>query len=316
MKEIIPIVCLMGPTASGKTQLAVQLVQQFPFEIISVDSAMVYREMNIGTAKPTADILKIAPHRLIDIRDPKEIYSTAQFCEDAWQAIADIAAQGKIPLLVGGTMMYFRSLQQGLSILPRADIHIRENISNEAKKMGWAALHEQLKKIDVHAAERIHPNDSQRIQRALEVYQLTGKNLTTWQQEGKLSHAYQVYNIAIAPSERAVLHERIAKRFTEMLRLGFVDEVKKLYERGDLSLDLPSIRSVGYRQIWEYFLGKYTFDEMCERGIIATRQVAKRQLTWLRHWKDEVKWFESEDEKLFSKVVSHLTELNNTDLVI
>lgn len=310
MKENFPLIFLMGPTASGKTDLAVKLVQTFPCEIISVDSAMVYRGMDIGTAKPTADILKIAPHRLIDIRDPSEAYSTAQFCQDAWREIADIVARGKIPLLVGGTMLYFKSLQQGLSTLPSADQTIRAEISQDAEKLGWPALHERLAKIDPDAAKRIHPHDSQRIQRALEVFALTGKSLSAWQQQGKLTHAYEICQLALAPQARSVLHDRIAKRFAHMLELGLVNEVQKLYERGNLSLNLPSMRSVGYRQVWEYFEGKYTFDEMCERSVIATRQFAKRQLTWLRHWPD-LTWFDSEDQNIFFKVTEFLKQSLN-----
>lgn len=283
------IFCLMGPTASGKTDLAVQLVQQFPFEIISVDSAMVYRGMDIGTAKPDEEILKIAPHRLIDIRDPAEPYSAAQFCEDAWREIEDIFANGKIPLLVGGTMLYFRALQKGLSELPSADPKLRAKLNAEAEEKGWPALHERLLKVDPTAAQRIHPHDSQRLQRALEVYELTGKNLSTWQQNTRASlDDFQIINFALFPQNRKILHERIALRFKKMLEIGFIDEVKKLFARGDLNLDMPSIRSVGYRQVWEFLLGNYSYDEMQEKGIIATRQLAKRQLTWLRSWPDVI----------------------------
>lgn len=301
------IICLMGPTASGKTQLAVQLAQHYPVEIISVDSAMVYRGMDIGTAKPHAEILRIAPHRLIDFRDPKEAYSAAQFREDALREINEIIARGKIPLLVGGTMLYFRALQEGLSDLPAADDTLRKKIMHAAEEQGWAALHAQLATVDSVAAQRIHPNDSQRIQRALEVYELSGKNLTTWQQEsGEPLAGYQIYNIAIAPNDRSVLHERIARRFQQMLAEGLVDEVKQLMARGDLTLSTPSMRAVGYRQVWEYLQGMLTYDQMCERGIIATRQLAKRQLTWLRSW-PEIQWFDSEAVDLYSQVEKYLT---------
>ena len=298
----VPVICLMGPTGSGKTQLAVRLVQEFPMQIISVDSAMVYRDMNIGTAKPDAETLALAPHRLIDIRDPADAYSAAQFRDDALREIENSIAQKKIPLLVGGTMLYFRALQQGLSDLPSADVDIRKKIIEQAAVSGWGCLHAELEKIDPEAAARIHPHDTQRIQRALEVYQLTGKNLTSWQQDGgDLTANYQFYNLAIAPSDRAILHERIAVRFIQMLKDGLVDEVKKLQERGDLSLDTPSMRSVGYRQVWQYLSGDLSDDEMQERGIIATRQLAKRQLTWLRSWPN-VQWFDGEATDLYQKV--------------
>jgi tRNA dimethylallyltransferase len=301
------IICLMGPTASGKTQLAIDLVQQFPFEIISVDSAMVYRGMDIGTAKPTSDILKIAPHRLLDIRDPKEAYSAAQFCEDAVREIEDIFSHGKIPLLVGGTMLYFRALQRGLSDLPSANPEIRAQLNSESVALGWPALHERLRNIDPIAAKRIHPHDSQRIQRALEVYMITGKNLTAWQQqEGSFSANYFIQNIAVSPSDRSILHERIEKRFHQMLQAGFLAEAKNLFDRGDLNLDTPAIRSVGYRQAWEYFLGNYSYEMFQEKSIIATRQLAKRQLTWLRHWSSPVEWFDSQSDGLFEKVIENL----------
>ena len=301
-----PIICLMGPTASGKTQLSVKLVQQFPFEIISVDSAMVYRGMDIGTAKPTDDILKIAPHRLIDIREPENAYSAAQFRQDALREIHAILAQDKIPLLVGGTMLYFRALQQGLSDLPSADENIRKKISAKAIESGWPALHDYLTKIDPIAAARIHPHDSQRISRAVEVYELTGKNLSTWQEEsGEALAGYQICNIAIAPSNRAILHTRIAERFKHMLAEGFIEEVKKLYARGHLTEAMPAMRSVGYRQVWHYLEGKLTFAEMQERGIIATRQLAKRQLTWLRSWPNVI-WFDSEMQGLYDHIASYL----------
>jgi tRNA dimethylallyltransferase len=296
------IICLMGPTAAGKTPLAVQLVQQFPFEIVSVDSAMIYRGMDIGTAKPTSGVLKIAPHRLIDIRDPAEVYSAGQFREDALREIDDIIAHGKIPLLVGGTMMYFRVLQQGIARLPQADKKLRDALQLQADTEGWEALHAKLTVIDPDAAARIHTRDGQRIQRALEVFMLTGKTITAWHAEdtSPLSN-YQVFNLAIAPTERASLHERIALRFWQMMEMGFMDEVRGLYQRGDLHPDLPSIRSVGYRQGWEHLSGHLTYEEMCEKTIAATRQLAKRQLTWLRSWPD-VEWFDTHDANLFAQV--------------
>lgn len=297
----------MGPTAAGKTQLAVELVRRFPFVIVSVDSAMVYRGMTIGTAKPSAEILKIAPHRLIDIRDPAESYSAAQFCTDAMREIAEIFSQGKIPLLVGGTMMYFRALQQGLAELPSADIDLRKKMNAEADASGWPALHARLRSVDPVAAARIHPHDSQRIQRALEVYELTGKGLSVWQAENqKFPLSYQIYNLAVAPKDRAILHERIAKRFHTMLEEGFLDEVRQLFVRENLTLEMPSIRSVGYRQAWEFLAGRLSYEEMIEKGIAATRQLAKRQLTWLRSWPDVV-WFDSEDNLLVDNVVQYLS---------
>ncbi len=300
----------MGPTAAGKTQLAVDLVKHFPFEIISVDSAMIYRGMDIGTAKPSATILKMAPHRLIDILDPAESYSAAQFRDDAVREINDILQRGKIPLLVGGTMLYFSTLQKGLSELPSADPEIRAAITQEANEIGWAALHERLASIDSAAGKRIHPNDTQRIQRALEVFMMTGKSLSDWQESGNIDlPQYEIFNLAVAPSDRAVLHERIEMRFREMLREGFLEEVKKLFSRGDLTLQMPSIRSVGYRQAWEYLLGNLTFEEFQERGVIATRQLAKRQLTWLRSWPEEIMWLESLDENKFEKACEFLRVL-------
>jgi len=304
----------MGPTASGKTALAVNLLQHFPMEIVSVDSAMVYRTMDIGTAKPDAATLAKAPHRLIDIRDPLDAYSAAQFRDDALQEIKQIIQQKKIPLLVGGTMLYFRALQQGLSDLPSADQSVRKKITEQAAQSGWDKLHDDLLKIDPLAAARIHPHDAQRIQRALEVYLLTGKNLTTWQEENDTSlHRYTFYNFAIAPLDRSVLHARIAARFTQMLDEGLIDEVKKLRARGDLTLETPAIRSVGYRQVWEYLSGHYTYQEMQERGIIATRQLAKRQLTWLRSWPDMI-WFDSEATDLYEQVSIAMDNLFRHDI--
>lgn len=302
----IPVVCLMGPTASGKTDMAIHLVQHFPFEIISVDSAMVYRGMDIGTAKPGPEVLRIAPHRLINIRDPGDAYSAAQFRVDALHEIQDIFSHGKWPLLVGGTMMYFHALQQGIAVMPSADVELRKRLSVEAAQIGWLAMHKRLESVDPVAAARIHPHDSQRIQRALEVYTLTGKNLTTWQNEQAESGIdFQIHNLIMAPLDRAILHSRIAERFTAMLEAGLTDEVKKLFDRVDLSLETPSIRSVGYRQVWEYLQGKYTLEEMREKGIIATRQLAKRQLTWLRSWPDAT-WFDSEAKDLLLQILSFL----------
>lgn len=301
------ILCLMGPTASGKTPLAIALAAHFPVNIISVDSAMVYRGMDIGTAKPDAETLKLAPHRLIDLIDPVEAYSAGRFCQDALNEIKATHAEGRIPLLVGGTMMYFRSLLQGIAGMPSADADIRANLEERAQSAGWEALHAELAGIDPIAAKRIHPNDSQRIQRALEVYLISGKTITEWQQQdtSPLSDM-RVHCMAIAPRERAVLHARIAQRFDAMLQQGFLDEVRALYARGDLSPAMPSIRSVGYRQAWSYLAGEIDQATMREQAIIATRQLAKRQLTWLRSWPD-VSWFETDSPTLVESVVAHLT---------
>jgi tRNA dimethylallyltransferase len=302
----LPVICLMGPTAAGKTQLAVELVTRYPFEIISVDSAMVYRDMDIGTAKPDAATLAIAPHALINICDPKDAYSGAQFCLDAQAAIAKCHQAQKIPLLVGGTMMYFHLLQNGLAIMPTADAACRAEIFAQAQELGWPAMHAKLVEIDPVAAMRIHPHDAQRLQRALEVFALTGKNLTTWHADTDPTNtSNQFINIALIPADRKILHTRIAARFQQLIDLGLVHEVQKLFARGDLNLETPAIRAVGYRQVWQYLQGELSYDEMIERGIIATRQLAKRQMTWLRRW-PELKVFDSEEADLVLKVGSYL----------
>lgn len=280
MKPIV--ICLMGHTASGKTNYAVELVQKFPFEIISVDSSMIYRGMDIGTAKPDQKTLAIAPHRLIDIRDPAEPYSVGQFCQDATKEIEEIISQGKIPLLVGGTMLYFHALQQGLSELPEANFEIRESIHQTAEKIGWPAMHAKLLLIDPVAAQRIHPNDTQRISRALEIYEITHQPWTQFIEKRKNYLPYPFVNLGMWIEDREALRQRIEKRFDAMLDQGWIEEVKKLFERSDLSESTPSMRSVGYRQIWLYLKGELTFDAMREKGIIATCQLAKRQMTWMR----------------------------------
>ncbi|EMA2448962.1 tRNA (adenosine(37)-N6)-dimethylallyltransferase MiaA [Vibrio fluvialis] len=285
---------LMGPTASGKTDLAIRLRQKFPVEIISVDSALIYKGMDIGTAKPDQDELALAPHRLIDILDPSEAYSAADFRCDALREMQAIVEQGKIPLLVGGTMLYYKALLEGLSPLPAADPEIRQQIEQEAQQLGWAALHEQLRQIDPISAGRIHPNDPQRLSRALEVYRISGKTLTELTQTKGEALPFRVKQFAIAPKERAELHRRIELRFEKMVEAGFEDEVKALYARKDLHPDLPSIRCVGYRQMWDYLDGNCTLDEAIFRGICATRQLAKRQITWLRSW-DDLTWLDSEN---------------------
>ncbi|MCW8943729.1 MAG: tRNA (adenosine(37)-N6)-dimethylallyltransferase MiaA [Sedimenticola sp.] len=293
MKSLPPAIFLMGPTASGKTALAIDLVQKLPCDIISVDSALVYRGMDIGTAKPDAAELALAPHRLIDICDPGEAYSAARFSEDALREMAEITAAGRLPLLVGGTMLYFRALEFGLSTLPEANPDVRSQLEQEANQVGWEQMHQQLSEVDPESGARIHQNDPQRIQRALEVYRITGQPMSKLQQQaGDYQLPYQPIKLARAPNDRAVLHERIAKRFEIMVQQGFEAEVRQLLEREDLSPQTPSMRSVGYRQMIQYVKGELSKQEMIERGIIATRQLAKRQFTWLRsypgvHWLDE-----------------------------
>ncbi len=289
----LPCIFLMGPTASGKTDLAVSLVKHLPCEIISVDSAMVYQGMNIGTAKPSTEILAQAPHRLIDIRDPSETYSVGQFCNDAHAEIQKIQSAGRIPLLVGGTMLYFHSLQQGLSELPPANSQIRHRLNSEAAQIGWLAMHQRLAEIDPQAAQRIHPNDTQRIQRALEVYEVSGYTITAWYAKSPTQEwSLPTIKLIVAPAQRLMLHAKIAERFHAMLEQGLIEEVRALFERGDLNPDLPSMRCVGYRQVWQYLAGELDYDNLSEKAIIATRQLAKRQMTWLRtqtdaHWFDE-----------------------------
>ncbi len=284
----------MGPTASGKTDLAIRLRQKYPVEIISVDSALIYKGMDIGTAKPNAHELALAPHRLIDILEPSEAYSAADFRRDALLAMHDITAQGKIPLLVGGTMLYYKALLEGLSPLPAANPEIRQQIEQEALAHGWGQLHDQLQTIDPVSAVRIHPNDPQRLSRALEVYRISGKTLTELTQTKGESLPFRVKQFAIAPKERAELHRRIELRFEKMIEAGFEEEMKALYARNDLHPDLPSIRCVGYRQMWDYLDGNCTLEEAVYRGICATRQLAKRQITWLRSW-DDLTWLDSEN---------------------
>ncbi|MGH1471758.1 MAG: tRNA (adenosine(37)-N6)-dimethylallyltransferase MiaA [Cellvibrionaceae bacterium] len=300
-----PVIFLMGPTAAGKTDLAIELVEKIPVDVISVDSTMVYRELNIGSAKPTPEELLKAPHQLIDIRDPSEPYSASEFCDDALSAIRRSHENNRIPLLVGGTMMYFNVLLEGMADMPSADAEVRRVIEVAAKQEGWPALHQQLKNIDPETAASLHPNHSQRISRALEVYKLTGKTMTQLRREQHDSPASQaksflnqfsVKQFAIGPRNRAVLHDRIKRRFHKMIENGFEQEVVSLRERGDLHLDLPAIRAVGYRQMWEYLQGQSSHDEMVEKGIAATRQLAKRQLTWLRKW-ESLRWLYTEDEQ-------------------
>lgn len=273
----------MGPTASGKTDLAVQLVERYPFDIISVDSAMVYRDMDIGTAKPDPNVRAQAPHRLIDICDPAEAYSAARFRRDALVEIAAIHAVGRIPLLVGGTMLYFRALQYGLSALPEADSEIRRRLHDRLRVDGLPELYAELQQVDPDSAQRIHANDPQRVLRALEIFMAAGEPMSSIiARSGGDRLPYDILKLALLPDDRKILHDRIERRFHRMLDSGFVNEVRSLHRRDDLNLDKPSMRTVGYRQIWQYLDGGITYNAMIERGIVATRQLAKRQLTWLR----------------------------------
>ena len=288
--EKLPVIFIMGPTASGKTDLAIALRHHLPVELISVDSALVYRGMDIGSAKPTQQELLEAPHKLIDIRDPSQPYSAADFCADAEREISAAHARGKIPLLVGGTMLYFKALLDGLAEMPEADAQIRAQIERDAEVFGWPYVHQQLADVDPELAAEIHPNHSQRLSRALEVYRASGKTMSELRlmqaqaKKNPFSERFNLVQIAISPRVRAVLHERIALRFRKMIDAGLLEEVQALYDRGDLHVDLPAIRAVGYRQVWDFIEGRLSYDEMLERGIIATRQLAKRQFTWLKGW--------------------------------
>lgn len=296
----------MGPTASGKTDLAVYLAENHPFEIISVDSALIYRDMDIGTAKPDAETLARAPHRLIDICDPSESYSAARFREDALLEMAEITRAGSIPLLVGGTMLYFRALSEGLSPLPSADPQVRERLEGEMAEKGLEALHKRLQQIDPEAAARIHPNDPQRITRALEVYEISGRSMSELYKQQQLQQLpYQVQKLVVSPLERSILHERIKQRFHIMMQQGFMDEVRRLFARDDLSLDLPSMRAVGYRQAWLHLLGEYDEQTMLDKAIVATRQLAKRQYTWLRSEKEAL-WLDSLSSDLLEQAIGHI----------
>jgi tRNA dimethylallyltransferase len=285
MSEFPPAIFLMGPTAAGKTALALALHDTLPVEIISVDSSQVYCGMDIGTAKPTRDELSRAPHRLIDIRDPRQAYSAADFCADALGEMRAITQAGKVPLLVGGTMFYFRALEFGLSDLPSADPDIRARLGDEAAILGWYAMHRRLQEIDPVSASQIHPNDAQRIQRALEIHELTGQPPSVLSVAKKASlFPFHVTKIALWPRDRILLHERIAARFLAMLERGFVEEVERLMLLDGLNLNLPSMRAAGYRQIWQYLIKTINYSEMTEQAIAATRQFAKRQITWLRSY--------------------------------
>ena len=306
INSALPVIAIMGPTASGKTGLALDIAAKVESEVISVDSALVYKGMDIGTAKPTQEEQAGVAHHLIDIIDPAQSYSVSQFVNDTNALIGDILARGKVPILAGGTMMYFNALINGISPLPKSDEKIRDEITQQAQRLGWSKLHDELRGVDPISGERIHPNDPQRITRALEVYRSTGKTLTHWQQQEGEKCPYNIAQFAIAPADRAVLHERIATRFDLMLEQGFENEVVKLYERSDLHEDLPSIRSVGYRQMWQYLDGQLSYAEMRERGIIATRRLAKRQLTWLRGW-EQVTWLDTFANDNLTKITAKVT---------
>ena len=302
----LPIVFLMGPTASGKSELAMDLCEHFPFDIVSVDSAMVYRGLDIGTAKPTAEVLARYPHRLIDICEPTEVYSAGDFRRDALAEINNIHQRGRVPLLVGGTGLYFRALETGIANLPAADTGIRKRLLEEAASNGWQVLHDRLREVDADSAERIHPNDPQRIQRALEVYELSGKPLSSFFKEaGQHSLKAPLRKIALAPGDRKVLHERIRLRFEQMMEFGLLEEVKALYRRQDLSAASPSMKTVGYRQVWQYLEGQLSLAEMREKAVVATRQLAKRQFTWLRSEQD-IQWIDCQEADFRAKVLRFL----------
>jgi tRNA dimethylallyltransferase len=299
-------VLLMGPTGSGKSALALELAERLPLEIVSVDSALVYRGMDIGTAKPAAAVRERIPHHLIDIRDPKAAYSAGEFVRDAQLAMEDIWSRGRQPLLVGGTMLYFHALTEGLASLPRADASVRARIETKAACDGWPALHRELAAVDPAAATRIHVNDPQRIQRALEVFHVTGEPITRLQGDRRAALAgVQVIELALAPSERRCLNARIEARFQRMLEAGLLAEVQFFYQRGDLTGEHPAMRAVGYRQLWQYLTGRHTLDEATTRAIIATRQLAKRQLTWLRR-RAGAKWFDSEQPEVAQRIFEAL----------
>jgi tRNA dimethylallyltransferase len=279
----LPVICLTGPTAAGKSAATLALAQRWPVEIINMDSATIYRGMNIGTAKPSAQEQARVPHHLLNIRDPAETYSAAEFANDANACIADILGRGKLPLLSGGTLMYYKALREGLNELPPADPALREQIDREAQQLGWPALHAQLANYDPQTAARLAPNDSQRLQRAIEVYRSSGKPLSTWLQEQRSTPSpYSFVTISMEPSDRLVLHKRIAWRYQQMIEQGLLAEIEALYQRGDLHPGLPSIRCVGYRQLWDHLEGMISLEQAVEQAIAATRQLAKRQLTWLR----------------------------------
>ncbi|MEO5702520.1 MAG: tRNA (adenosine(37)-N6)-dimethylallyltransferase MiaA, partial [Gammaproteobacteria bacterium] len=297
---------------SGKTDLAIELSTRLPCDIISVDSAMVYRGMDIGTAKPSRELRQRVPHRLIDIRDPPDTYSAAQFRLDALREMAEIRARNRIPLLVGGTMLYFRALQRGLSLLPPANATVRGYLEAQARESGWVALHARLASIDPVAAQRIHPNDPQRIQRALEVFELTGVTVTElYARKTAETWNSPVLKLIVAPGDRGVLHDVIARRFQGMLQQGLVEEVECLRQKGTISGQTTALRAVGYRQVWSYLEGKTNCEQMAKSAIIATRQLAKRQFTWLRTEPDAI-WFDSLDKDILKAVAKYCADALST----
>lgn len=299
---------LMGPTAAGKTDAAIALHETLGHELISVDSAMVYRGMDVGSAKPSAAELARAPHRLIDLRDPADPYSAADFREDALREMRQISAAGKVPLLVGGTMLYFKRLVEGVANLPAADPLIRERLAAMQAEQGLAALHRELASVDPVSAARIHPNDPQRLMRALEVFHASGRPMSElWAEQETETFPWRVLSIALSPLDRSVLHRRIAQRFGAMLDEGLIDEVAALKKRKDIHAGLPSMKSVGYRQVWEYLDGEYDRDELVSRGVIATRQLAKRQLTWLRSW-PALRWIDTQQPDALDKLLKFVRE--------
>lgn len=308
-----PVVLIMGPTGAGKTDLALRLAAEFPVEIISVDSAMVYRGLDIGSGKPPAEVLQQYPHHLVDILDPSESYSAGQFVRDALRAIDDIRSRGRLPLLIGGTMLYFRALRRGLAELPEADPAVRAQIDAEAARRGWPALHAELAKFDTVAGSRIQPNDSQRIQRAIEVFRLSGKTLTELQMATAVPDpALDFAAHAWVPGDRQRLYDGIERRFTGMMQAGLLEEVRHLHRRGDLHARLPAIRSVGYRQLWEHLDGEVPLDAAISNAVLATRHLARRQLVWLRA-DHELKWIdalESDAAAQMERNVASLCALN------
>lgn len=312
--ESLPVVLLMGPTASGKTALAMALAERLPVEIISVDSALVYRGLDIGSAKPDAEMLARVPHHLIDILDPSEPYSAARFAEDARRLIGEIRSRGRTPLLVGGTMLYFRALTRGLSELPTADAGLRARLEAEGTTLGWPAMHARLAAVDPDSAARLHPNDQQRIQRALEIIEISGITPTAfYSQAPRAASAERWCKLALNPPARGELHARIAQRFHAMMAAGFLEEVRQLHTRGDLHPELPAIRAVGYRQLWGHLQGEYGLEEAVERGIAATRQFAKRQLTWLRS-ESGLNWLDPARHDLLEAAVAHFRAADNSEL--
>ena len=306
----------MGPTASGKTGMAVELVQRFAFDIINVDSAQVYRGMDIGTGKPDRATLNEVPHRLLDIKDPSEPYSASDFRVDALREIAHILSVGKTPLLVGGTMLYFKVLRDGLAAMPQADAGVRVEIESVAKEKGWEEVHQWLERVDPKSAARIHPNDPQRLQRALEIYLISGKPMSQFYMEDQARRAqeneslpFNLHFFAIHPADRELLHQQIEIRFRQMLAEGLLEEVSELFQRNDLNETLPSIKSVGYRQVWQHLAGDLSYDAMVERSIIATRQLAKHQLTWLRSW-ENLRSLDDPSDKSIDNVLKYVESIS------